>query len=105
MRGQDLLTALADELKGIAPELIQAYDAENDSGAASHAYVTTVGRLSEAAGYMGLEGVKRICACVLENLDLRRAPPGRYELIAFPLKLMGLDAAPVRAVLREAPDA
>ena len=50
MRGQDLLTALADELKGIAPELVQAYDAENDTGAASHAYVTTVGRLSEAAG-------------------------------------------------------
>jgi arylformamidase len=43
--------------------------------------------------------------CVLENLDLRRTPPGRYELIAFPLKLMGLDAAPVRAVLREALDA
>jgi arylformamidase len=40
-------------------------------------------------------------ACVLENLDLRRVPPGRYDLIAFPTKLMGLDAAPVRAVLRE----
>lgn len=42
-------------------------------------------------------------ACLLENLDLRRVAPGRYELIAFPLKLMGLDAAPVRAVLRELP--
>jgi arylformamidase len=42
-------------------------------------------------------------ACVLENLDLRRVTPGRYELIAFPVKLMGLDAAPVRAVLRELP--
>ena len=39
-------------------------------------------------------------ACILENLDLRRVPPGDYDLIAFPLKLMGLDAAPVRAVLR-----
>jgi len=37
----------------------------------------------------------------LENLDLRRVAPGEYELIAFPLKLMALDAAPVRAVLRE----
>lgn len=37
----------------------------------------------------------------LENLDLRRVVPGEYELIAFPLKLMALDAAPVRAVLRE----
>jgi arylformamidase len=39
-------------------------------------------------------------AYILENLDLRRVPPGEYELIAFPQKLMGLDAAPVRAVLR-----
>lgn len=40
-------------------------------------------------------------ACLLENLDLRRVPPAEYELLAFPLKLMGMDAAPVRAVLRE----
>ena len=39
-------------------------------------------------------------AYVLENLDLRAAPPGEYELLAQPLKLVGLDAAPVRAVLR-----
>lgn len=40
-------------------------------------------------------------ACLLENLDLRRVPAGDYELFAFPLKLMGMDAAPVRAVLRD----
>jgi arylformamidase len=40
-------------------------------------------------------------AYILENLDLRRVPPGPYELIALPLKLMALDAAPVRAVLRD----
>jgi len=40
-------------------------------------------------------------AYILENLDLRRIAPGRYELFAFPQKLMGLDAAPVRAVLRD----
>ena len=39
-------------------------------------------------------------ACVLENLDLRDVPAGPHELIAFPVKLVGLDAAPVRAVLR-----
>lgn len=38
-------------------------------------------------------------ACILENLDLRRIAPGTYRLIAFPQKLMALDAAPVRAVL------
>jgi arylformamidase len=40
-------------------------------------------------------------AYILENLDLRRIPPGPYELIAFPLKIMSLDAAPVRAILRD----
>lgn len=40
-------------------------------------------------------------AFILENLDLRRTPPGTYELIAFPTKVMALDAAPVRAVLVE----
>ena len=42
-------------------------------------------------------------AYILENLDLRRVPVGPYELIALPLKLMALDAAPVRAVLRDLP--
>ena len=37
---------------------------------------------------------------ILENLDLSRAAPGDYELIALPLKILGSDAAPVRAVLR-----
>lgn len=36
----------------------------------------------------------------LENLDLREAHVGWHELIAPPLRLVGLDAAPVRAVLR-----
>jgi arylformamidase len=39
-------------------------------------------------------------AFVLENLDLRGVAEGRYELVALPLRLDGLDAAPVRAVLR-----
>ena len=39
-------------------------------------------------------------AFVLENLDLREVPEGRYELIAPPQRLVGLDAAPVRALLR-----
>ncbi len=74
MRGQDLLNALADELKGLAPELAQAYDAGTEAGPSARAsndasYVTSVSRLSEAAGYMGLAGVQRICASVLANLE------------------------------------
>ncbi len=37
---------------------------------------------------------------VLEGLSLADVPDGVYELIALPLKLVGFDASPVRAVLR-----
>jgi len=37
---------------------------------------------------------------VLEGLVLDGVPAGDYELIALPLKLAGLDASPVRAILR-----
>lgn len=38
---------------------------------------------------------------VLENLVLVDVPPGRYRLVALPLRLEGADASPVRAVLIE----
>jgi arylformamidase len=37
---------------------------------------------------------------ILESLDLSNVPEGVYELIALPLKLVGADGSPVRAVLR-----
>jgi arylformamidase len=37
---------------------------------------------------------------ILEGLVLDNVPEGDYELIALPLKLAGLDASPVRAILR-----
>ncbi len=39
-------------------------------------------------------------AYILENLDLAHVPSGGYDLVAPPLKVAGLDAAPARAVLR-----
>ncbi|MGH7507289.1 MAG: hypothetical protein ACRELX_16665, partial [Longimicrobiales bacterium] len=36
---------------------------------------------------------------ILENLVLSAVPPGRYTLIALPLKLTEADSSPVRAVL------
>jgi arylformamidase len=41
-------------------------------------------------------------ASIIENLDLRGVGDGPYELVALPLRMSGLDAAPVRAVLVEA---
>lgn len=40
-------------------------------------------------------------AVILEGLALDGVPDGTYELIALPLRLAGMDAAPVRALLRE----
>ena len=37
---------------------------------------------------------------ILEGLALEGVPAGTYELIALPLRLVGFDASPVRAVLR-----
>ncbi len=37
---------------------------------------------------------------ILEGLVLGHVPEGRYELIALPLRLVGFDASPVRAILR-----
>ena len=37
---------------------------------------------------------------ILENAMLDGVPPGDYELIALPLRLMDAEASPVRAVLR-----
>ncbi len=40
---------------------------------------------------------------ILEGLVLDGVPEGDYELIALPLRLVGADASPVRAVLRALP--
>ena len=47
--------------------------------------------------------VRRNGMSILESLVLDEVPEGDYELIALPLKLADLDAAPVRAVLRPLP--
>jgi arylformamidase len=39
-------------------------------------------------------------AYVLENLDLRGIAPGPWELLALPMPIGAVDAAPVRALLR-----
>lgn len=44
--------------------------------------------------------VRRYGMAILEGIVLDDVAAGDYELIALPLKLRGLDASPVRAVLR-----
>lgn len=49
-------------------------------------------------------GLCRRGIAILEGLVLDGVPEGVYELIALPLKLAGVDASPVRAVLRSLPE-
>ncbi|MBT8478718.1 MAG: cyclase family protein [Gemmatimonadetes bacterium] len=46
------------------------------------------------------QAVRRHDLNILEGVVLAGVPPGRYELIALPLRLTGFDGSPVRAVLR-----
>jgi len=38
----------------------------------------------------------------IENLDLREVPPGLYFMVGLPLRVMGMDAAPMRVLLFDA---
>ena len=42
-------------------------------------------------------------ALILEDVDLRSAPPGRYRLVCLPIKTVHADGAPCRAVLCKMP--
>jgi arylformamidase len=70
--------------------------------------VRTVGIDYLSVGGGGEEGreVHRILLgagiCVVEGLDLSRAPPGRCELLCLPLRIRGGDGAPARALVRPA---
>jgi arylformamidase len=50
------------------------------------------------------QAVRRHDLNILEGVVLAGVPPGRYELIALPLRLTGFDGSPVRAVLRTLSD-
>jgi len=48
----------------------------------------------------GHHALQRNGILILEGLDLTSVPDGVYELSAYPLKIVGGDGSPVRAVLR-----
>jgi arylformamidase len=48
-------------------------------------------------------GLGRNRVLILESIDLAGVPPGKYELIALPLRIVGADGSPVRAILRDLP--
>lgn len=55
---------------------------------------------SDSKTLEGHHALQRNKILILEGLDLSDVPDGLYELAAFPLKILGGDGSPVRAVLR-----
>lgn len=55
---------------------------------------------SDSKTLEGHHALQRNKTLILEGLDLSDVPDGVYELAAFPLKILGGDGSPVRAVLR-----
>lgn len=90
-------TTWVDDFPGLAPEVLGWLAGEGgvlvgvDTASLDPMGSTAMAAHRAAAAY----GI-----VILENLRLDDAPEGRYELIALPLRLVGLDASPVRAVLR-----
>jgi arylformamidase len=83
--------------RGLAPELVEA---------AAAAGVRLLGTDAPSVDPLGCDDLpahaaaRRTGVLLLEGLALGRVPDGEYELVALPLRLEGLDASPVRAVLR-----
>jgi arylformamidase len=108
LRGLNLLFRTRHSREPAAPQTF-------DPG---HVYVSAGAAADLAAGGVNLVGIDYLSVdrsgdgafpahttllagdvLILEGLDLAAAPPGRYRLLAFPLKIDRADGAPVRAVL------
>lgn len=90
-------TAFADDFAAPTLELVDWLHTQG---------VKLVGVDTPSVDRFGAEGLPvhhRLIAhgiAILEGLDLADVPAGVYELCALPLRLVGFDASPVRAVLR-----
>ncbi|NOX58977.1 MAG: hypothetical protein GXP29_08995 [Planctomycetes bacterium] len=87
-----------EDFAGLEPELV-----EHMSGAG----VRLVGIDTPSVDLYDSKDLPAHQAClahdvaIIEGLRLAEVPDGVYELIALPLKLVGFDASPVRAILRD----
>lgn len=86
-----------EDFAGVEPGLIEALAAR---GVRTIGLDTPSVDLQSSKDLPAHKAVLRNDMAILEGLVLAGVEPGVYELIALPLKLMGFDASPVRAVLR-----
>lgn len=93
-------TDFRDDFAALAPELIDALHA---LGVRLIGIDTPSVDLFDSVDLPSHRAFLRNGMAILEGLDLSAVPDGHYELIALPLRLVGFDASPVRAVLRTLP--
>lgn len=86
-----------NDFAGLEPALI---DALADRGVITIGIDTPGVDLEDSKELPAHKTFARRDMAILEGLVLTNVTPGVYELIALPLRLMGVDASPVRAVLR-----
>lgn len=90
-------TAFNRDFAALAPELVERL---HEQGARLVGIDTPSVDLFESADLPAHRACLRHDLAILEGLALAAVPEGVYELIALPLRLVGFDASPVRAVLR-----
>src|SRR5262249_38390424 len=93
-------TAFNEDFAAFSPELL---DGLHEQGVRLVGIDTPSVDTFESKDLPSHKALLRHDMAVLECLMLSAVPEGIYELIALPLKLVGFDASPVRAVLRTLP--
>ena len=86
-----------EEILPIAPETVDALDSQGIVCIGTDAPSVDPLDSTELTAHHALRAAGIVH---LEGLCLSEATPGRYQLLALPLKISDADAAPVRAVLR-----
>lgn len=86
-----------DDFAGLAPELVADL---HERGVRLVGIDTPSVDLFDSKDLPAHQMFLRHDTAILEGLVLRDVPEGLYELVALPLKLVGFDASPVRAILR-----
>ncbi len=90
-------TRFTEDFAALSPELV---DWLADQGVITVGIDTPSVDLFSSKDLPAHHAVLRQDMAILEGLALRDIPAGVYELISLPLRLVGFDASPVRAVLR-----
>jgi arylformamidase len=80
---------------------VELIDALHDRGVITVGIDTPSVDLFESKDLPAHHALLRHDMAILEGVGLKDVPGGSYELIALPLRLVGFDASPVRAVLRD----